>query len=440
MKRFVCVLLSVVMTAALCVFPASASGTVTLTYDLMYEGKTVTREYEAGAVPEQESFSREGYDSCRCYSDGGFTEHFDFSKPLTEDKTVYVRWLTEDELVNITVYLDPADEEPTASGEFVRGEVPGQFDAPGREGEYFAGWYRNRQCTVPYNPTEVIIDSFDIYACFADSPDEVTGYRIFDSPQAKTPVVGGFIKKGGTMFFPASPKMDEDQLLEGWFLDRGLTSEMDFSQPVTDSEISLYPSVLGEEEVYWVGLYLDPKDAAPVGYGFVKKGKPVPEPESPSREGERVTGWFTDRALTHEADFVSPNEDDISLFPRWEAIHRHSITELPETAATAATDGCGKHWICTECRKWFYPDNPSLVEIEDHEEMVIPAEGPFVRGDANGDGDINISDVTSIQCFIAEIETEKFCRAAAHVSGSDRLDITDATYIQYYLADLVDTL
>lgn len=201
MKRFVCVLLSVVMTAALCVFPASASGTVTLTYDLMYEGKTVTREYEAGAVPEQESFSREGYDSCRCYSDGGFTEHFDFSKPLTEDKTVYVRWLTEDELVNITVYLDPADEEPTASGEFVRGEVPGQFDAPGREGEYFAGWYRNRQCTVPYNPTEVIIDSFDIYACFADSPDEVTGYRIFDSPQAKTPVVGGFIKKGGTMFF-----------------------------------------------------------------------------------------------------------------------------------------------------------------------------------------------------------------------------------------------
>ena len=42
--------------------------------------------------------------------------------------------------------------------------------------------------------------------------------------------------------------------------------------------------------------------------------------------------------------------------------------------------------------------------------------------------------------FVCKIETEKFCRAAAHVSGSDRLDITDATYIQYYLADLVDTL
>ena len=440
MKRLICMILSLLMMAALFVLPASAAGKVTLTFDLMYDGNRIEREYEAGALPEKETFYRDGYETCRYYLDSDFTEYFDFNEPMNEDKTVYVRWLTEDDLVNVAVYLDPSDQEPTAFGEFVRGEVPGQFDAPEREGEYFAGWYRNRECTIPYNPTEAIIYSFDIFACFVDSQDKVTGYNVFDSPRSEEPAVGGLIKKGVCMFISASPKMGDDMLLEGWYSDRELTSEIHFSQPVTCDYLYLFPNVLSEDEVYWISLYLDAKDDYPVGCGFVKKGKPIPLPDSPSREHERVTGWFTDRALTHEADFVSPNENDVSLFPRWERIHNHSIKEVPETPATATTDGCRKHWLCTECKKWFYPDYTTLKEIPNHDEMLIPAEGPFVKGDANGDGDINISDVTVIQCFIAEIETEKFCREAAHVSNSERLDITDATQIQFYLAELVDTL
>ena len=438
MKRAVCVVLVVLMTVALCVFPASAAEKVTLTYDLMYDGKTFTQEVKKGEAPVQAYFERDGYETYLCYADASFSRQFDFSESLSTDKTVYVRWLTEDELVYADIYLYPDSEYPTASGTLVRGEVAGQYEEPGREGEFFAGWYLDKSFTVPYNPTAVIYESFALYACFVDSQDKVTGYNIFESPDAEEPLVGGFIKRGGQMFLPASPEMDEDEMLEGWFRNRELTNEIDFSQPVTDQSIYLFPSVLSEQDVYTVSLYLDAKDAEPVGCGTVKKGKPIPKPESPSREGEIVTGWYTDRALTQEADFTSPNENDVSLFPRWEKYHSHHIVEVPGKAATATTDGCKKYFQCTECKKWYYPVYSALLEIEDHDEMLIPATGPFFRGDANGDGDVNINDVTAIQRFIAEMETEQFCREAANAEGDGNIDISDATAIQCYLAGFDD--
>ena len=60
-------------------------------------------------------------------------------------------------------------------------------------------------------------------------------------------------------------------------------------------------------------------------------------------------------------------------------------------------------------------------------------------GDANGDGIVNIRDVTCIQRHVAEMEniTDKNLQAAL-VSGEKTLSIQDATLIQQYLAELID--
>ena len=58
-----------------------------------------------------------------------------------------------------------------------------------------------------------------------------------------------------------------------------------------------------------------------------------------------------------------------------------------------------------------------------------------IRGDANGDGIVNISDVTAIQRHLAELEYLNGDRLkAADVNGGG-LDISDATEIQMYLAE-----
>ena len=55
---------------------------------------------------------------------------------------------------------------------------------------------------------------------------------------------------------------------------------------------------------------------------------------------------------------------------------------------------------------------------------------------ANHDNKVNINDVTSIQCNLAEIEEfDALQQLAADATQDGVLDISDATAIQMYLAD-----
>ena len=62
----------------------------------------------------------------------------------------------------------------------------------------------------------------------------------------------------------------------------------------------------------------------------------------------------------------------------------------------------------------------------------------YIRGDADGDGHVDIRDVTAIQRHLAELEHLNSDRLkAADVTG-EGLDISDATAIQMYLAGYDD--
>ena len=62
----------------------------------------------------------------------------------------------------------------------------------------------------------------------------------------------------------------------------------------------------------------------------------------------------------------------------------------------------------------------------------------IIWGDADGDGEVSIIDVTSIQRYLVEIPVLSFNMEAAIVSGEDELSIIDATLIQRKLVNLID--
>ena len=68
--------------------------------------------------------------------------------------------------------------------------------------------------------------------------------------------------------------------------------------------------------------------------------------------------------------------------------------------------------------------------------MILPvsAASSYLRGDADGDGEVTIMDATVIQRRLVELPTPNFDERAADVDG-DGLNITDATWIQRYLAE-----
>ena len=65
----------------------------------------------------------------------------------------------------------------------------------------------------------------------------------------------------------------------------------------------------------------------------------------------------------------------------------------------------------------------------------------ILYGDADGNGKVNINDVTAIQRHCAQLETltAKKQTLAADVDGNGIIAIDDATFIQEYLAEFENT-
>lgn len=75
---------------------------------------------------------------------------------------------------------------------------------------------------------------------------------------------------------------------------------------------------------------------------------------------------------------------------------------------------------------------------------TLPCGTPFhnlAGGDVNGDGTVDVSDVTVIQLYIAELLGEStFIQEAADVNGDGIIAIDDATHLQRYVAELIPAL
>ena len=83
-------------------------------------------------------------------------------------------------------------------------------------------------------------------------------------------------------------------------------------------------------------------------------------------------------------------------------------------------------------------DNPH-VRFYDIEEIIEPA----VFGDVNLNGKVDIGDATEIQYYLADLLTAPLTdkqKKLADVDGDGKVTINDATMIQYYLADMIPSL
>lgn len=69
------------------------------------------------------------------------------------------------------------------------------------------------------------------------------------------------------------------------------------------------------------------------------------------------------------------------------------------------------------------------------------AQPTFLRGDVNGDGKIDVTDATLVQLYAAEmLELTDEQLKAADANSDGKVDVTDATYIQLFVAELIDNL
>ena len=344
---------------------------------------------------------------------------------------------TGDDTVSVYVYLSADDTEYTFGVEYEKGAIPSRPGEPGREGMTFIDWYSDRAYKNRFDFTQPLYEDVDLFARFAPTED-VIGINVFDSPSADYPISGYLLVKGDYAEYQPAPEIADDEVFFGWYTDRVLTNEFDFSQPVY-SNTYLFPRIVKEDNVCWGALYLSADDAYPVTNFVVAKGELCPVPAEPGKDGQTFAGWYNDRALTKPMDFTKPCTADFDLFAKWEEVctHPHLLDNFTQGyPATATTDGMQDSVKCPKCGKIFYGFPVALIEAKSPDDLIIPATGPYLLGDADGSKALDSVDVTVIQRKMADLKIDSFCRSAADVDKDGAVSVIDATFIQRYLSHM----
>ena len=127
---------------------------------------------------------------------------------------------------------------------------------------------------------------------------------------------------------------------------------------------------------------------------------------------------------------ASVTEIGVRAFGECDSLRYVYLTDAVESIAPEAFEGCGQ--VVIRCEKDSYA-------AQFAEENGITAEYPctFMLGDADGDGVITVADATAIQRLFAHlaVDDEGLIALRGNVTG-EPLNITDATIIQRYLAQL----
>ena len=96
---------------------------------------------------------------------------------------------------------------------------------------------------------------------------------------------------------------------------------------------------------------------------------------------------------------------------------------LSDCQPVFTSDGRVRWYVSNGKKIWFYSIDPFRF-VEEH----------VILGDANGDGSIDIRDVTAIQRHVSEYQNVNSVKAA-DVDGNNVVNVQDATLIQRYLAE-----
>ena len=109
-----------------------------------------------------------------------------------------------------------------------------------------------------------------------------------------------------------------------------------------------------------------------------------------------------------------------------------TYSELPATGAHTAGD-----WVTvtepTETSEGLRTKSCTVCGGEVERE-TLPMLSTLVYGDVNGDGSINLSDVSKVLQYIAKWEVKDFDPAAADVNGDGKVNLTDASRMLQYIA------
>ena len=246
--------------------------------------------------PVQTSWRFDGW-----YTDKDCTAAYDFDKEVTEDITLYAKWV---QTVTVTYHVGsygtaPDSQTVDAGKKFTRPADPVDSRA------IFQGWYTDENYTTAYDFGSPVETDLNLYAKWKD------GYRVVFQTAYGTAPAEQKVALNGKATKPADPT-DTGYIFKGWYTSQLYTAEFDFNTPIT-ADTTLYAKW---DEIYTVTFNVGNHGTAPAPQKVENGGKAT-KPENPTAKGWRFDGWYTDEKCTARYDFDKAVTANTTLYAKW---------------------------------------------------------------------------------------------------------------------------
>lgn len=259
------------------------------------------------------------------YTDEQFTQKWDFSQKVREDKVLYAQWLSK----TVTVTYDfgesgEADKTVQLSnGEYAEEVVP-QKTVTGKE---FVGWYTDANCTKPWYFTQPVTQDLTLYAYWAGEYVTVT-YDFNAEGFGKESVE---VRRGERIDLLTPDRAPDFCAFGGWYRDAECTQEWR-SYDRAERSMTLYAKwddITGSSARV---MYIGPNGQTMYRYASV--GDKAEQISISLPEGYRLVGWYRDENYTKVWDFSTDRiaQENLTLYAKTEII-RSTIYFVSDTEA-----------------------------------------------------------------------------------------------------------
>lgn len=153
-----------------------------------------------------------------------------------------------------------------------------------------------------------------------------------------TPVPSQEVDAGAQAVEPPAP-IRQGHVFAGWHADEDLTSNYDFSSPVTSS-LTLHARWTIDTHT----VTFDSQGGSTVPAVSATHGSPINGPQPPTREGHLFVGWNTDPAGNQPYDFALQVTSSFTLYASWRVDAPPTVPPPPITNVLATTGSPGLGW------------------------------------------------------------------------------------------------
>lgn len=161
------------------------------------------------------------------YADAEFTKVFDFKNtPITKATTIYAKYGAPT-LVTFNSNGGSAVESKTVPA----GTPVTKPADPKKEGQFFAGWFTDADCTTPYDFDAEVTEEITLYALWADPVNLTYDLNYTGAAEASVTQVG----KGLALTAPNNPTRP-GLYFDGWYEDKDYTTQFDFASGITEAK------------------------------------------------------------------------------------------------------------------------------------------------------------------------------------------------------------